>query len=119
MKKLLFIIPLLLFFTVQIYSQPRENRQRPNFEKLKTELNLTNEQAEKFEALFTEKMEEMKSLRDVFAGDRSAARAKMVEINDKYHKLFTEILTKEQIEKFEEITKERRENRKDQPRRMR
>ena len=115
MKKLLFIIPLLFIFTIQMNSQPRGKNRRPNFEKLKTDLNLTDEQAEKFEILLNQKIEEMAGLRELFKENSSEAREKMIEINDKYHKLFAEILDDEQLAKFEEITKERREKRLNRP----
>ena len=117
MKKLLVILPLLFVFATFINAQPRDERPRPNFENLKQELNLSGEQAEKFELLFNQKLEEMKAVKEFFKEERSAARDKMIEINDKYHKQFSEILDEEQLEKFEEITKERREERMDRPRR--
>lgn len=119
MKKSLLIVPLFLFFSIQINAQPRENAPHPNFEKLKLELNLSDEQAEKFETLFKQKMKELEGMREFFREDRAAARDKMIEINDKYHKLFSEILNEEQLDKFEELTKERREDRENRPRRMR
>jgi len=109
MKKLLIIIPMLFFFTIPTKAQPRENGPHPNFEKLKLELNLSEEQAEKFEVLFKQKMKEMDGMREFFREDRSAARDKMIEINDKYHKLFAEILDEEQLAAFEKLTEEKRE----------
>lgn len=109
MKMQLIIIPVLLFFTILTKAQLRENAPHPNFEKLKLELNLTDEQAEKFEAIFKQKTKEMDGIREFFREDRTAAREKMIEINDKYHKLFSEILDEEQLAAFEKITEERRE----------
>lgn len=119
MKKLLSIVPILLFFSIQINSQPRENAPHQNFENLKLELNLSGEQAEKFEILFKQKTKELEGIREFFKEDRLAARDKMREINDKYHEMFAQILTEEQLKKFEEITKERREERENRPRRIR
>ena len=109
MKKPLLIISLLLFFTILTKAQPREQASRPNFEKLKLELNLSEEQSEKFETLFKQKMKEMEGVREFFKEDRAAERNKMIEINDKYHKLFSEILDEEQLAALEKLTEERRE----------
>lgn len=105
MNKLFFVITILFVFSIQTSSQPRENRPLPNFEKLKLELNLTAEQAEKFESLFNKKMKEMEDVKDFFKKDRSAAGDKIEELNEKYHFLFSQILDEEQVEKLEQLTK--------------
>lgn len=119
MKNMLLIIPIIFLFAILINAQPLENAPHLNFEKLKLELNLSGEQAEKFESLFKQKMKDLEGIREFFKDDRAGARDKTFEINNKYHKLFSEILDEEQLAKFEELTKERREDRENRPRRMR
>lgn len=114
MKKFSSIIGILLI-SLCSYSQQAEKEGKERFEHLKSELNLSVEQAEQLKSLMKERKELQKIERNN-SKEKSIAieaeRKARIEQRKEEHKAFkaqlSEILNEEQMTKFEQIMKERR-----------
>jgi Spy/CpxP family protein refolding chaperone len=72
----------------------------PNFEKIAEELGLTADQKAKAEPIFKEQAKKMQGMRDLPPDER---REKMKAMREENHKALAEILTPEQLKKFDEM----------------
>lgn len=80
-------------------------------EKLKSELQLTDQQVEQIEALTSEQREQMQALRDQEFNSREERRAAMKEVHTAYQNGLAEILNDEQELKLKAIRQEARSQR--------
>lgn len=80
---------------------------------LKTELGLSEDQAEQVEKVFLESNKEMSELRQEMrqTEDRTAMREQMTQLRAKQEKEIKKILSEKQFEKYKEMMEERRSNR--------
>lgn len=123
MKKIsIFSILALVLFAVQGYAQqgpgPRGGRfnmepkemAAQQTEQMKKQLNLTDEQLPKIEALNLKYAEKMKAARDEAAGDRDAMRNTMRSMFNEKDTELQKILTEDQWATLQKVRQERRQN---------
>jgi Spy/CpxP family protein refolding chaperone len=91
---------------------PRGGGMEQRFERLSTELNLTEAQKPKVKAAFEDQMKKMQGLRDT---PREERRDKMREIREEQNKKMKEILTAEQFDKYKKLQEEMRQRRQGGP----
>lgn len=84
-------------------------------EKLKTDLNLTDEQTTKIKAVLFDEATAMKALREDESLDRKAKREKMMDLRKSSREKVEAILTPEQKAKFEKERPERQRRNSDGP----
>ncbi|RRJ94922.1 hypothetical protein Ga0100231_011905 [Opitutaceae bacterium TAV4] len=77
-------------------------------EKLKTDLDLTDDQTTKIKAILFDEAAALKALRDDTSLDRKDKREKMMELRKTYREKTEAVLTAEQKAKFEKLLSERR-----------
>ncbi len=108
MKKLLSIaiICCLGLATIQAQHHPHHKKGGDHLEKLKTELQLSDEQVSKLEKEFKALKEEMKNLRHSEMS-REEMKAKFEELGERKEAIFEKVLTEEQNAKFEQMMQER------------
>ena len=105
----------ILFFGVSVTQAqqrgPRGQRGMTNdhFDKLKTELNLSEEQVSQITALHEEIGENIKAIKDDESLDRDEKREKIMELRKEQKTAMSGILTPEQQEKLKSLQAERRE----------
>lgn len=80
-------------------------------EELVASLGLNQDQKEEFEAINTKYQKQMRSMREEANGDFASMRGKMQEMRAAQNNEIKEILTAEQITKYEKFLEERRGNR--------
>ena len=97
-----------VFMATNLNAQRRRMDPKERIKQLKADLNLTDEQTVKIEAIFKEQMDEFMKLRDSFSGDRSGIREKFMSIRDKYNKKINSVLTEEQQKKYKKMQDEQR-----------
>lgn len=85
-----------------------EERAKKMSEKMKTELDLTDDQTKKIEAVNVETIKKKRALEE----EIKALRAKVKAVKENQKTKYKEILTPEQFEKLQEMVKERREKHK-------
>lgn len=124
MKTLKYLITAALFIGISTsYSnaQNGQHKERPmpdsaqieqRINKLKTDLNLNDEQIKRFDSLNAEHRKEVHALRERHAPEREKQRAEMDAERKSFEKDLLEILTPEQQEKFNAIKQQRPEDRK-------
>ncbi len=108
----------LLFVNVSVYAQGRGQRMGPpnaeqrakNLDELAAKLELTAEQKTKVSEVEETLFAEIQKVRK--EGDRESMREKMRGLRDNHAAAMKEILSEEQFKKWEEIQKEKRQNRK-------
>ncbi len=105
--KLILSIFVLLVFTQNTFAQRGERG--ANFDKLKQELNLTDDQVSKIESINVDAKEKMIALRKSEDTDK---REKMKALRAEKEAAMRAILTEEQAEKLDALQTERKENRK-------
>ena len=86
-------------------------RGQAQMEELVASLGLNQDQKEEFEAINTKYQKQMRSMRDEANGDFASMRGKMQELRAAQNTEIKEILTAEQITKYEKFLEERRGNR--------
>jgi periplasmic protein CpxP/Spy len=89
-----------------------EERAAMRAEKMKTELELSDEQTVKVEAAFLTKMTKSKELRAKYAEDKETQKKEMRLVHSEFKTSMKEILSTEQFAKWQEMKKAQRENRK-------
>ena len=82
-------------------------RGRPNMEQIAKDLNLTDDQKTKLKAAMEDQQAKMKALREDTSLSQEDRRAKMKEIRDAMQAKIKEILTPEQLAKWQEQMKQR------------
>lgn len=96
---------------------PRGNRQgggargQAQMAELVASLGLNQDQEEEFKAINTKYQQQMRAMREEANGDFSSMRGKMQELRTAQNEEIKEILTAEQITKYEKFLAERRNNR--------
>lgn len=107
-KAVLFILLVLLQFAV-VNAQGRMSP-KERVKDLKSKLELTDEQAQKIENIFTESQQKMKDYRDKNEGvSRTDMMKEMRAINENADKSIDSLLTDKQKEQYAAIKKERQE----------
>jgi periplasmic protein CpxP/Spy len=82
-----------------------EERAAMRAEKMKTELELSDEQTVKVEAAFLTKMTKSKELRAKYAEDKETQKKEMRQVHAEFKASMKEFLTDEQIAKWNEMKK--------------
>jgi len=106
-------IILLVLLTMIFCSQERNYAPsvEEQLESLKNKVNLTEEQVQKIKPIIEERNDKMRELRKNFEGERSEIRESMMNIRQKADDKIKDILTTEQVEKYNEFLEEQRNNR--------
>lgn len=86
-------------------------RGQAQMEELVASLGLNQDQKEEFEAINAKYQKQMRAMREEANGDFASMRGKMQEMRAAQNKEIQEILTAEQITKYEKFLEERRGNR--------
>lgn len=86
-------------------------RGQAQMEELVASLGLNQDQEEEFKAINTKYQQQMRAMRDEANGDFASMRGKMQELRAAQNQEIKEILTAEQITKYEKFLAERRNNR--------
>lgn len=105
------VTAVLLAATVTAVSQPMMRTPAERAKQLQERLSLSEEQTQKIVKIFTEAQKAREEKMGELMGDRDAMRTFMTEQTAKTDKSIEAILTKEQIQKYEELKKERRQRR--------
>lgn len=121
MKKLAFLLMVVLLGTTMAMAQNRGGQRQFNPEEMakrqtdqfKTQLELNETQAKKMEQVLLTSYNEMTTLREEMREeeDRTKMREKMTEWRTNQQKEIKKILTEEQFEKYEKLMEERRSRR--------
>ena len=102
-----------LLFTLINCSDDQQSRRRMSPQEratqLQKELDLTDEQTKQFEKIFIESQKKMAEDRELYRGDREQMREMMRQNREETDELIEEILTAEQLVKYQEYRAEREE----------
>ncbi|MEN3038806.1 MAG: hypothetical protein ABDI07_06600 [Candidatus Kryptonium sp.] len=98
-----------LFFTTVMFSQDRGRGYGMYLERLKQELNLSQEQVVKIQKILETAQKQAEADRERYQGNRDAMMKAMRERWEKIDKEIEAVLTKDQKKKYEQIKKERQE----------
>lgn len=127
MKKTIFVSVVAMFAFMSIVAQgPRdrvpmspEARMQTRLDRMKTDLNLTDDQVAKLKDVFLAEQTKMKEMRNEAEGAQEANREKMKQMREERDSKLKAILSPEQLAKFNEAQKrnfdEMRRNREDRP----
>ncbi len=108
MKKISIILGLLLL-SLSNFAQERKHQEADRFEKLKTELNLSPEQAEQLQALLKERKAEMHEKRKERVESTEEMKMERKEMHQAFREKISTILSDEQLKKFDELNAKKRE----------
>jgi len=86
-------------------------------DRLKEELNLTDQQSEQLYAIHLKYAEDRKAVLDANKDQREAQRTEIKSINDKQREEMKAVLTEEQVAKLDQMHEERMQKRGDRPQR--
>lgn len=103
------IVAVALLLPMRAWSQRGPMSVEDQVKGLTERLSLTKEQVEKATVILTASQKEGQALRDSLGGNRDAMRTAMTAQRERVDKKISEILTPEQLKKYEEMMKERRE----------
>ena len=109
------VLLLTTVFTLQPFSAEAGGRFGPSrspeeiVERLKDRLDLTEEQVEAIRPIIEEKVQMRNELREEYGTDRRAIRTEMQELKRSTELKLGDVLTEEQMEKYQELRQERRE----------
>ncbi|NDW17355.1 hypothetical protein D0T53_00305 [Dysgonomonas sp. 216] len=114
MKKLLLLIFILAGISSASFAgvSQQERKQRQRNDNMTKELNLTEEQQKKIDALRTDFRDKAKKINDDKKLNDSDRKTKRNAIREEHQKAIKEVLTPEQQEKWEKMRKDRPSNRK-------
>lgn len=95
----------------------REERKELAAEKLKSELNLSEEQAQQVQAIRLKYAEERKAAMEASKAERLAQRDEIKAINERQREELTAVLNEEQIARLDALQQERMKSRESRPHR--
>ena len=111
MKKLINLFFYLFFIGISIsIAQPRFDT-KEQIKQLKSELNLTNEQADSIKVVLEGMRDSFSKVRDESQGDWSEMREKMRGLRDETNKKIESYLNEDQVVKFRKFNEEREKER--------
>ncbi len=102
-------IALLMFNTLSFAQESSTARAEKNTQRLKEELQLSEDQVSKVQVANQKRMEQMQNIRAEGKGERKEKMSKIKAIMDEYDKEMKAILTPDQYTKFEQIKDEQRD----------
>lgn len=116
---MLFIIGVAAATSLMAQEEKPEKQERNTqaADKLKTELNLSDEQAEQVRAISLKYAEERKAAREASKDERLAQKDKMRAINERHREELRAVLNEEQIARLDALQQERMKNREGRPHR--
>ena len=106
MKKVSVIVLFLLLSTSLSLMAQRRMDTKEQIKELKSELKLTDKQADSIKVVLDEMRDTMSKMRDDADGDWSGMREKMRELRDKTTKKIEKYLTEEQVVKYKKLLEE-------------
>ena len=106
---ILAIVAVALLLPMRAWSQRGPMSVEDQVKALTERLSLTKEQVEKATVILTASQKEGQAIRDSLTGDRDAMRTAMTTQRERVDKKISGILTPEQLKKYEDMMKERRE----------
>ena len=74
---------------------------------LTEQLELTDEQAEQMKPIIEEQTKKQQELFQNAGGDRETMRAEMMKLRDETEELYSEVLTEDQMKKYQEMVQQR------------
>ena len=74
---------------------------------LTEQLDLTDEQAEQMKPIIEEQTKKQQELFQNAGGDRETMRAEMMKLRDETEELYSEVLTEDQMKKYQEMVQQR------------
>lgn len=116
MKKLLVSCLLACMFCLPAFAQENQNKEKDKQQeyaewqqKVKQELNLTEDQVSKWNALDAEYKGKMNAAKEASL-DKDAQKAKMMELRKEKHAKFLEILSADQQSKYNELIEKKKKD---------
>ena len=100
-------------FCLPAFAQETQNKDKQQEyaewqQKVKQELNLTEDQVSRWNALDTEYKDKMNATKQASDLDKDAQKAKMIELRKEKHAKFLEILSAEQQTKYNELIEKKK-----------
>ncbi len=107
-----YLLIMLLFLTACSSEQRRPRRLSPEdrVQELKAELDLTEAQRTAIEEILVNADKKMADLREQSTGDRQALREEFRRLREETDRAVEEVLSEDQIEKYREYNRQRRED---------